>query len=122
MVDSVTGYKQQMNFYSLLQNQVRYPGEMKLGAGNFGGVTWGNTKVDAYGAVLDTDWYALTFDDFRRITGDITKPTWYSQLAGMTQAQIPTLGTTAFGDQLVFSYQVGVGRRNSHAAATGLTA
>jgi hypothetical protein len=118
--DTVTGYKQQGNFYSLLQNQVRFPGDMKLGAGNFGGVTWGNTKVDAYAAVLDTDWFCLNFSDFRRITGDITKPTWYSSLAGMTQGQIPTLGTTALGDQLVFAYQVGVARRKSHAAATAL--
>ena len=118
--DTVTGYKQQGNFYSLLQNQVRFPGDMKLGAGNFGGVTWGNTKVDAYAAVLDTDWYCLTFDDFRRITGDMTKPTWFSNLAGMNQGQIPTLGSTALGDQLVFAYQVGVARRKSHAAATAL--
>lgn len=118
--DTVTSYKQQGNFYSLLQNQVRFPGDMKLGAGNFGGVTWGNTKVDAYAAVLNTDWWCLTFDDFRRITGDITKPTWYSELAGMQQGQIPTLGSTALGDQLVFSYQVGVARRKSHAGATAL--
>jgi hypothetical protein len=119
--DTVTGYKQQGNFYSLLQNQVRFPGDMKLGAGNFGGVTWGNTKVDAYAAVLDTDWFCLTMEDFRRITGDITQPTWYSKLAGIEQGQIPTLGTTALGDQLVFSYQVGVARRKSHAAATALS-
>jgi hypothetical protein len=119
--DVVTGYKQQGNFYSLLQNQVRFPGDMKLGAGNFGGVTWGNSKVDAYAAVLDTDWWCLTFDDFRRITGDITKPTWYSSLAGMSQGQIPTLGSTALGDQLVFAYQVGVSRRKSHAGATALS-
>jgi hypothetical protein len=120
--ESITGFKQQMNFYSLLQNQVRFPGEMKLGAGNFGGVTWGNTKVDAYPAVLDTDWFCLTLSDIIRVTGDITKPTWYSELAGMNQGMIPTLGSTAFGDQLVFSYQIGARRRKSHAAATGLTA
>jgi hypothetical protein len=120
--DTFTGYKQQMNFYSLLQNQVRFPGEMKMGAGNFGGVTWGNTKVDAYAAVLDTDWFCLTLEDFCRITGDISKPTWYSELAGITKGSIPTLGSTALGDQLVFAYQVGVRRRKSHAAATGLTA
>lgn len=120
--DTVTGYKQQMNFYSLLQNQVRFPGDMKLGAGNFGGVTWGNTKVDAYPEVLDTDWFCLTMKDIIRITGDITKPTWYSNLAGMTQGHIPTLGSTALGDQLVFAYQIGCRRRKSHAAATGLTA
>lgn len=120
--DTVTGFKQQMNFYSLLQNQVRFPGEMKMGAGNFGGVTWGNTKVDAYPEVLDTDWFAVTMKDLIRITGDITKPTWYSNLAGITQGQIPTLGSTALGDQLVFAYQIGCRRRKSHAAATGLTA
>jgi hypothetical protein len=120
--DTVTGFKQQNNFYSLLQNQVRFAGDMKLGAGNSGGVTWGNTKVDAYAAVLDTDWFCLTFDDLIRVTGDITKPTWYSTLAGMTQGAIPTLGSTALGDQLVFAYQVGTRRRKSQAAATALSA
>jgi hypothetical protein len=120
--DTITGFKQQNNFYSLLQNQVRFAGDMKLGAGNSGGVTWGNTKVDAYAAVLDTDWFCLTFDDLIRVTGDITKPTWYSTLAGMTQGAIPTLGSTALGDQLVFAYQVGTRRRKSQAAATALSA
>jgi hypothetical protein len=122
ITDTFTGTKQQMNFYSLLQNQVRFPGEMKMGAGNVGGVTWANTKVDAYPAILDTDWFVLNLDDFRRITGDMTKPTWFSELAGMNKGQIPTLGTTALGDQLVFAYQVGVGRRKGTAGATGLTA
>jgi hypothetical protein len=120
--DTVTGFKQQMNFYALLQNQVRFPGDMKLGAGNFGGVTWGNTKVDAYAAVLDTDWWCLTMSDLIRITGDMTKPTWYSELAGMTQGQIPTLGSTSLGDQLVFAYQIGCKRRKGCSGATGLTA
>ena len=120
--DTITGFKQQMNFYALLQNQVRFPGDMKLGAGNFGGVKWGNTQVDAYAEVLDTDWFCLTMKDIIRITGDITKPTWYSNLAGMTQGAIPTLGSTALGDQLVFAYQIGCRRRKSHSAATGLTA
>jgi hypothetical protein len=120
--DTWTGFKQQMNFYSLLQNQVRFPGEMKMGAGNFGGVTWGNTKVDAYAAVLDTDWFVFSMKDMIRITGDITKPTWFSELAGITKGQIPTLGSSALGDQLVFSYQVGTRRRKGSAAATALTA
>ena len=120
--DVFTSIKQQKNFYSLLQNQVRFASDSSLGAGDVGGVKWANMKVDAYPAILDTDWFCLTLSDFRRITGDITKPTWYSELAGMNKGQIPTLGSTALGDQLVFSYQVGVGRRNSHAAATGLTA
>jgi hypothetical protein len=122
ITDTFTGTKQQMNFYSLLQNQVRFPGELKMGAGNVGGVTWANTKVDAYPAILDTDWFVLNLDDFRRITGDMTKPTWFSNIAGMNQGQIPTLGSTALGDQLVWAYQVGVGRRKGTAAATGLTA
>jgi hypothetical protein len=89
--DTFTGLKQQMNFYSLLQNQVRFAGDLNLGAGNFGGVKWANSKIDAYPAILDTDWFCLNLSDFRRITGDITKPTWFSNLAGMTQGQIPTL-------------------------------
>lgn len=120
--NSWTSIKQQTNYYALLQNQVRFPGDMKLGAGNFDGPSWGNTRVEAFPAILDTDWFCLTLEDFRRIVGDITKPTWYSEYSGLNKAMIPTLGSTAFGDQLVFSYQVGVGRRKSHAAATALTA
>jgi hypothetical protein len=120
--DTITGYKQQMNFYSLLQNQVRFAGEMKLGAGDFGGVTWANSKVDAYAAVLDTDWWTLTLSDFIRIVGDIKQPTWYSELSGLERAMIPTLGSTALGDQLVFPYQIGVQRRKGSAGATALTA
>jgi hypothetical protein len=96
-----------MNFYSLLQNQVRFAGEMKMGAGNFGGVTWGNTKVDAYPAVLDTDWFCLTLSDLIRDHGRHHQADVVLEAGRDEPGQIPTLGSTAFGDQLVFAYQIG---------------
>lgn len=118
--DVWTSYKQQANWYALLQNQVRFSGDLKLGAGNFGNVTWGNMAVNAYAACLDTDWFCLTLSDLFRVTGNITQPTWYSNLAGMNTGMIPTPLSTQFQDQLVFSYNVGARRRCSFAAATAL--
>jgi hypothetical protein len=122
MSDIWTGFKQQMNFYSLLQNQVRFPGEMKLGAGDFGGVTWGNMKVDAYADILDSDWYCLTLSDFVRVTGNITKPTWMSEIQGTNKGAVWHAGFTDFQDAIVYPFQIGVRRRNSQAGATALTA
>lgn len=123
MTDVWTGLKQQMNFYSLLQNQVRFPGEMKLGAGNVSQVTWNNMKVEAFNAILDTDWYCLTLSDFCRITGAIKKPTWMSEIGGDANiGGVWNAGNTNFVDALFFATQFGLRRRNTHAAATGLTA
>lgn len=119
--DVWTGYKQQANFYSLLQNQVRFAGDTNLGAGAQGGVTWNNMKVDAYPAILDSDWFCLTLDDFAFITGNITKPAWASALAGSGPLNW-TQGSTAFADAVVYPFQIGLQRRNTHAAATALTA
>lgn len=120
--DIWTGLKQQMNFYSLLQNQVRFMGEMKMGAGDFGGVTWNNMKVDGRPEFLDSDWWTLTLDDFQLITGDITKPTWYSTIFGQTGPLAWKQGFTSGVDAVVYPMQIGVRRRNTHAGATALTA
>lgn len=120
--DVWTGFKQQMNFYSLLQNQVRFPGEMKMGAGDFGGVTWANSKVDAYPDILDSDWYCLTLSDFCRITGSITKPTWMTDIYGGNGILSWHQGFTDGTDAVAYPFQIGLQRRNTHAAATALTA
>ena len=120
--DVWTGFKQQQNFYSLLQNQVRFAGDTKMGAGNVGGVTWNNMKVDAYPDILDSDWWALTLSDFVRVTGAIQKPTWMSSLEGAGGLLRLKQGYTSFVDQIVYPLQVGVRRRNTHAGATGLSA
>lgn len=119
----LTSLKQQSAFYSLLQNQVRFQGDMKLGAGNAGGVTWNNMEVNALPDVLDSDWFCLTIEDFVNVTGQgITKPTWVSDLEGAGGRLRWKQGNTSFVDAVVYPHQIGLKRRNTHAAATGLTA
>src|SRR5262245_55461658 len=76
------GYKQQANFYSLLQNQVQFSGDQNLGAGNVSGPKWNGMTVDAFADVLDTDWFQLTLPDLIRVTSALTKPTWASDIEG----------------------------------------
>lgn len=120
--DIWTGFKQQMNFYSLLQNQVRFAGEMKMGAGDFGGVTWNNMKVDAQPEFLDSDWWCLTLSDFQLITGSIDKPTWASDIFGSTGPLSWKQGFTSGVDAVCYPLQIGLQRRNTQAGATALTA
>jgi hypothetical protein len=120
--DVWTGYKQQQNFYSLLQNQVRFAGDMKMGAGNVGGVQWNNMKVDAFPDILDSDWYALTLDDFQFIHGAYKQPTWASDIEGGGGRTRWAQNATNFVDAIFHAYQIGVSRRNTQAGATGLTA
>lgn len=120
--DVWTGFKQQRNFYSLLQNQVRFAGEMKMGAGEVGGVTWNNMKAEAYPDVLDSDWWCLTLGDFQFIHGTHKEPVWASDLQGATRGGIWGTNTTSFRDAVFYAYQVGVERRNTQAGATALTA
>lgn len=123
MTDVWTGLKQQKNFYLLLQNQVRFPGEMKLGAGRVDAPTWNNMRVEAFTSILDTDWWNLTLKDFVRVTGAIKKPTWMSEIGGDSNVGgIWNAGNTNFVDALFHATQIGVRRRNTHAGATGLTA
>jgi hypothetical protein len=120
---NLTSLKQQANFYSLLQNQVRFAGEARLGAGNDGGVTWNGMEVHALPDVLDTDWFCLTIEDFCKIVPKgITKPTWASDLEGAGGRLRWGQGTTAFSDAVVMPLQLGMKRRNRSAAAIGLTA
>ena len=56
------------------------------------------------------------------ITGAITKPTWASELEGAGGQTRWVQGATSFVDAVFYPFQVGVRRRNTHAAATGLTA
>jgi hypothetical protein len=122
MTDVWTGLKQQSAFYSLLQNQVRFQGEMKLGAGDVGGLVWNNLAVKGYPDILDSDWYCLTLSDFVQIVGAINKPTWASDLEGDGGKLRWRQGQTGFVDGVVYPFQVGLQRRNTHAAATALTA
>lgn len=125
MAQVVTSAKQMANFYSLLQNQVRFSGEQGLGAGNVGGLvglSWNGLGVNVFPDVYDSEWYCLTLDDLCQITGSIKQPTWTSDLEGAGGSLRWAQGTTNFVEGLVFPFQVGLQRRNTHAAATGLTA
>lgn len=120
--DVWTSYKQQQNFYSLLQNQVRFAGEMKMGAGEVGGVTWNNMKVEAYPDILDSDWYSLTLSDFQYIHGAYKQPVWASDIEGAGGRTRWAQNATNFVDAVFHAYQLGVQRRNTSGAATALTA
>lgn len=120
-----TSAKQNAAFYSLLQNQVRYTGEAGLGAGGVGGLTglsWNNMGINVVPDVYDQDWFYITLDDLVKVTGSITEPTWTSDLEGSGGNVRWAQGTTGFVEGLVWPFNVGAQRRNSHAAATGLTA
>jgi hypothetical protein len=115
------GLKQQQNYYSLLQNQVRFAGD-SVSAGGVDKPSWNGMRPSSYNAILDSDVYFLTLSDFVKVTGSYKAPTWMSAIQGANQGSIWASGTTAFADALGFALQVGVRRRNSHGAATALTA
>lgn len=119
----LTSLKQEANFYSLLQNQVRFSGDANIGAGNVEGPTWNGLEVNGVPDILDTDLFMLTLSDFVRVTGQgIQKPTWASDLQGANAGMLWSQGTTQFGDAVVWPWALGMKRRNGSAAAIGLTA
>jgi hypothetical protein len=74
---------------------------------------------------LDTDWFCLTIEDFVRIApkgSGGTVPQWATDLFGDGGSFQWAAATTAGKNALVLPMQIGVQRRNSHAAITGLTA
>ena len=67
--------------------------------------------------------YYLTLDDLALVTGaKIKKPTWVSSLQGANQAMLWAQGSTRFVDALTYPVGLAMSRRNSGAAAIGLTA
>lgn len=118
----VTSLKQQAAFYSLLQNQVRFTGDTTLGAGSVDSPKWNGMEINGLPDIVDREWYTLTIEDFVRIHGDIDKPTWASDIAGQSTPLTWSQGTTSFVDGVVYPFQLGVQRRNSHAALSSLTA
>jgi hypothetical protein len=85
---------------------------------------WNGMEIQAMPDILDQDWYCLTIEDLVRVVPKgITKPTWATDLAGETgpNGLQWSAGTTAFKNAVVYPFQVGMRRRNSHAAAIGLT-
>jgi hypothetical protein len=121
--DVWTGLKQQANFYSLLQNQVRFSSDTDQSAGSVGTVKWNGMTVDAFPDVLDSDWYCLTLSDLCRIQGGWGGPKWATEIfGGQGDRTVWAQGTTTGKDAICYPLQIGAKRRNTHAAATGLTA
>jgi hypothetical protein len=115
--------KQMTNFYSLLQNQVRFTGERGLGAGGIGnmdGITWNGMGINVWPDIADKEVYFINREDFERITGNIKAPTWTSEIEGGGQGLRWSQGTTAFVEGIVFPLQVGMNRRNRSGALTNL--
>lgn len=115
-----TGYRQQANFYSLLQNQVMFSGDGNLSAGKVDGPTWNGMTVQAFADILDSDWFQLTLADLVRITSAMEKPRWASDIEGSGESISWKQGTTQFVDGLVYPLQVGCQRRNTQAGALAL--
>jgi hypothetical protein len=115
-----TGYRQQANFYSLLQNQIQYSGDGDLSVGGVKKPTWNGMTVDAFADILDSDWFQLTLPDLVRIKSALDKPTWASDIEGAGGSTRWKQGTTRFVDGVVYPLQLGVQRRNTQAGATAL--
>lgn len=115
-----TGYKQQANFYSLLQNQVQFGGDQDLAAGNVTGPRWNGMRIQAFADVLDTDWFMLTLSDLVRVTAGGARPQWASDIEGAGGSLRWKQGFTSFVDGLVYPVQLGAQRRNTQAAALAL--
>jgi hypothetical protein len=119
-----TGFRQQQNFYALLQQKVQFPGEMNMQAGDVTKPKWNNMGMRVFPDILDSDWFMINRPDLIKVTGNITRPTWASDIAGHSDAKsgMPwRQGFTSFVDAVVYPVQLGARRRNTMAAATALT-
>lgn len=114
----VTGLKQQRKAYTLLQAQVRYTSEQSKPTGFTDGVDINGVKLFAVPDCQNEAVYFLTIGDvFTVSAGD---PYWQSRITGgETLAWVQ--GEDAYAGKITTRMQLGVRRRNSHAALTGLT-
>jgi hypothetical protein len=122
MSDTWLGLKQQMNLYALLQNQVRFAGDLGLSTGNVDTVTWAGQRVKAFQDILDTDVFCITKSDLLRVTGRFEKAKWASDVFGGNEMLAWHQGNSDGQDQIMYAWQLGCRRRNTHAGATALTA
>jgi hypothetical protein len=118
----LTSPKQLANIYSFLQSQVRFAGD-KVTAGNVESVTWNGLEIVALPDVYDQELYMLTLDDLLCVTdGRWGKPVWASDIEGRGGRFHWNVGNTNFVDGLAYFFNIGIRRRNSHAANISLTA
>jgi hypothetical protein len=116
-----TSPKQCAALYALFQNQVRFEGD-NTAAGGVDGFTWNKMQINADPDIPDKELYMLSIEDFLVVTGGkIGKPTWMSDIEGAGGRLRWTQGNTTFVDAVVYPLQLAIKRRNSHAAAIGLS-
>lgn len=118
----LTSLKQLDNIYALLQSQVRFTGDKGLGAGGSESVQWRGMDINAFPQVPEQVLYFLTIDDLELVFGKYDKPTWASDIEGSNKGSVWKVGFTSFADAIVYPLGLAARRRNSHAAATALTA
>lgn len=114
----ITGLKQQRKAYTLLQAQVRYANDSSTPTGGVDGVDINGVKLYAVPDCQNEAVYFLTIGDLFTVSaGD---PYWQSRITGgETLAWVQ--GEDAYAGKITTRMQLGVRRRNSHAALTGLT-
>jgi len=119
-----TSFRQQQNFYALLQSKVQFPGEMNMQAGDVSKPKWNGMGLRVFPDILDSDWFMVNKPDLLKVVGNIDKPTWASDIAGHSdgRAGMPwRQGFTSFIDAVVYPINLGARRRNTMAGATALT-
>lgn len=114
----VTSPFQAAAIYDLLQAQVRFAGDIGLGAGNYRGVKVGTSEL-----VVDPDCYSqdvffVTSKNLMLV--ESRKPHWQSDITGGKRLEW-TQGGTSFVGAIFYHADLATRRRNSHAAFTGLT-
>lgn len=114
--------KQCGELYKLFQSQVRFAGDNPT-AGNVKAFTWGGFDITQDPDIPDRELYLLDPSSFIIVTGGgIGKPTWVSDIEGSGGRLRWVQGTTRLTDAVTYPIQLGSRRRNSNAAAIGLTA
>jgi len=114
-----SGEKQLQNFYQLTQAQVRFSSDTNQAVGAVDSVSFGPIgTVNAAADLKNERMYFLTLEDFFIVTpGD---PYWQSKVEGSGGPLRWIQGTDSYGGKLTYRLQLGIRRRDSHAALTGL--
>ena len=115
-------YRQQANFYALLQNQVQFAGDQNLAAGN---VVRAEVERHERSTRSPTSWTPTGSSSRWRTSSEITGGISQARRGRRTsRAAAQSIswkqGTTQFVDGLVYPLQVGCQRRNTQAGALAL--
>ena len=112
--------KQYRNYYLELDNQVRYAGDGGLQAGNSQSLQLGVNKVIKDRDILDNNVFFVRKEDLCAVRAD-PGPEWADRKYGKINPVQYVPGTTKVKGAIVYRLQLGVTRRNTHAAFTALT-